>query len=327
MKWMFKLLLLGATLWGGYWFIGAKAQEEAYASLIESSRATGWKVESQAPELIGFPNRFDTTLTDLDFQSPGGNWGWRGESFQIKALSYQPNHVIAVWPGEHVLLTPGGNASINSDQLRASVVFSAKNNLPLERLQLEGTGIALVGNPQWTANIGILNGALFQNETTATRYRLGIVLANITAPSNLTSLLGAALPGLISEIRLSAQLDFDREIDRHGFESGTPPKPVHAVIEPSQIIWGDSTLTIEGELSAANNGYIEGHLSFDVLGWQPLYDVFAEASTMSPTNKLTLKRALDGASNGQNLVFTVYFSNGEASIGPFTIGPAPIYPF
>jgi len=327
MKWMFKLLLLGSALWSGYWFIGAQAQEEAYTSLIESSRASGWIVESESLGVQGFPNRFDTSLTGLNFQSPDGDWGWQGESFQIKALSYQPNHVIAVWPGEHVLRTPGGNASFTSAQLRASLVLSAKNNLPLERLQLEGSEIAVVGSPQWTANIGNLNTALFQNDTIATRYRLGVALTDITPPSDLMSLLGSALPEHINELRLSAQLDFDRAIDRHGFANGTPPKPVTAVIEPSRIVWGPSTLEVEGELRAAANGFIEGYLSFDVLGWQPLYEVFSEASSMSTPNKLTLKRALDGASNGQNLVFTVNFENGEASIGPFTIGPAPTYPF
>ena len=119
----------------------------------------------------------------------------------------------------------------------------------------------------------------------------------------------------------------DREIDRLAFASGAPPKPTTAVIEQAEIIWGSSTLGLNGELRAGSNGYVEGYLEFDVEGWQPLFDIYNSAARMSATEKLTLKRALDAASGGGNLAFTLRFSGGEASIGPFTIGPAPVYPF
>jgi len=161
------------------------------------------------------------------------------------------------------------------------------------------------------------------------RYRLGVDAADIAPPDMLTSVIGggASMPSLVEKAYLSAELDFDREIDRLAFASGTPPKPTHAIIERGEIIWGGSTLTLSGELSAAANGYVDGYLDFEVEGWQPLFDVFNTASRMSATEKLTLKRALDAASGGGSLVFTVRFAGGESSIGPFTIGPAPVYPF
>lgn len=329
MKWMVKLVFAAAALWSGYWFIGAQAQEKIYAGLLENSRDQGWVAESRHLGVVGFPNRFDTTLTGLNFADPSGRWRWQGEEFQIKALSYQPNHVIMAWPGVQEISTPAGDAAVEAELLRASVVVSPASNLPLSRLQLEGNGIDIESDQGWAATIATLNGALFQDEDTPTRYRIGVDAAEIAPPAMLTSVIGggAAMSAEIERVYLSAVVDFDREIDRLAFASGTPPKPTHALIEQGEIIWGNSMLRLTGELSAGSNGYVEGHLDFDVQGWQPLFEVFKAASHMSATEKLTLKRALDGASGGGNLVFTVNFTNGEASIGPFTIGRAPANPF
>lgn len=327
MKWMFKLLILSAALWSGYWFVGAKAQEELFTSIIEEGRDRGWTAESRNLGVQGFPNRFDTTLTNLNFQDPTGRWGWRGESFQIKALSYQLNHVIVAWPGEQVIDTPEGSLTVNAELLRASVVLAPNAGLSLARVQIEGTEIDLQSSRGWAAKISDMNGALHQDEAVPTRYRLGIDASDITPPSAFTSILGggSSLPALVDKLHISAVVDFDREIDRHAFASGAPPKPVSALVEPSLITWGRSELLVSGELSANAGGYVDGFLQFEVKNWQPFYDVFKQASSLTTTEKISLKRALDAASNGGALNFTLTFTQGETRIGPIRIGPAPVY--
>lgn len=327
MKWIFKLVALGAVLWSGYWFVGAKAQEELYTSIIADSRNNGWTAESRNLGVQGFPNRFDTTLTDLHFQDPTGRWGWRGSAFQIKALSYKLNHVIVAWPGEQLLDTPAGRLTLNSELLRASVVLAPTADLPLARVQLEGRNIDLGASQGQAATLSTLNAALFQNETRPTRYRLGLEAADITPPAELTSRLGGGqiLPDLVDSLHVSAQVDFDRTIDRHAFANGQPPKPISAEIESGRIVWGESELLVSGNLSAHAGGYIEGRLHIEARNWQPLFEVFKQVSHLSTTEKITLKRALDAASSTGSLEFTLIFAEGETRIGPFRIGPAPAY--
>ncbi len=323
MKWMFKFVFLAATLWSGYWYFGAQAQEKLFADLLTESRDQGWVAESSALSVSGFPNRFDTTLTELDFQDPTRRWGWRAEAFQVKALSYQPNHIIMAWPGAQRIRTPEGSATLAGKRLRASLVVSPTNTLPLARLQIEGEDIAITDAPFGSAQIGGLHGALFQNETAPTRYHFGLSLANITPP---TSFAGLAR-GLIEKVELSAQLDFGRELDRFALQTGQPPRMTAIDIERGTLIWGDSKLVITGALAAGAAGYIEGSLSFEAENWQPLFETFKRASAMSATELLTLKRALDAASGGGDLTFTVNFTDGKSRIGPFTIGPAPRIPY
>jgi len=329
MKWMFKVVFLMAALWSGYWFFGARAQEKIYVEILTESRNQGWVAESQNLGVSGFPNRFDTTLTGLNFRDPSGRWSWSGEEFQLKALSYQPNHIIMAWPGEQVLDTPEGRVTINAELLRASLVVTPSVNLALSRFQIEGNDIDVDSAQLGLANIGQLNAALHQDETSTKSYLLGIQLTDFTPPQSLTTKLGGGriFSGAIDSLRLSALVAFDQEINRLNVSNGQPPRPISAIIEPSQLVWGGSSLSISGELSKSGNGFIEGYLEFDVQNWQPMLEVFKQASNLTTTELLTLKRALDGASGGGNLVFTLNFENGQSRIGLFTIGPAPVYPF
>ncbi|MBL1437285.1 MAG: DUF2125 domain-containing protein [Rhodobacteraceae bacterium] len=329
MKWMFKFVFIAAALWSGYWYFGAQAQEKIYAELLIESRNQGWTAESRNLGVSGFPNRFDTTLTGLNFRDPSGRWSWRGEEFQIKALSYKLNHIIMAWPGEQTVSTPEGNATINAELLRASLVVSPRTNLPLSRFQIEGEAIELDIDQLGKAAIGMLNGAFHQEEDNATKYLLGINLQDITPPQSLTSSLGGGriFSGNIEGLVFSAEIEFDREIDRLALQSGQPPRPINMEIKPSLLIWGDSELAVSGDLSKGDNGFVEGRLEFDVKNWQPMYQLFDQASHLTTTERIILKRALDGASGGGNLVFTLVFENGNSRIGPITIGPAPVYPF
>ncbi len=329
MKWMFKFVFLAAALWSGYWYFGAQAQERIYVDLLNEGRNQGWTAESRNLGVSGFPNRFDTTFTDLNFRDPSGRWQWRGERFQLKALSYQPNHIIMAWPGEQEIGTPEGSIKFNAELLRASLVVSPSNTLPLARFQIEGEQIALDSPDFGTAQIANLNGALHQDEAIATTYLLGIKFTDITPPTRLSTGLSGIpfLTGAIESIGISATLEFDREIDRLALQNGHPPRPISAKIEQAKIVWGGSELTVTGEVHEGSGRYIEGSLSFDVQNWEPLYEVFKQASHLSTTELLTLKRALDSIAGEGNLAFTVSFANGNSRIGPITIGPAPVYPF
>ena len=329
MKWMFKFVFLAAALWSGYWYFGAQAQERIYVDLLSESRDQGWTAESRNLGVSGFPNRFDTTFTDLNFRDPSGRWHWRGETFQLKALSYQPNHIIMAWPGEQELGTPEGSVKLNAELLRASLVVSPTSTLPLARFQIEGEQIALNSPEFGTAHIAGLNGALYQDEANATNYLLGVKLTDVNPPTRLSTGLGGIpfLRGAIESIDISAILEFDREIDRLALQNGQPPRPVSAKIEQGKIVWGGSELTVSGEVFEGSGQFIEGSLSFDVQNWEPLFEVFKQATNLSTTELLTLKRALDAIAGGENLAFTVSFANGKSLIGPVTIGPAPLYPF
>ncbi len=329
MKFVIKLVLLAAAGWSGYWFVGAKGQENLVAGFLDSSRSDGWVARTGDYTVTGFPNRFDTQVTDLTLLDPSGEWGWQADEFQIMALSYQPNHVIVAFPGQQVITTPSGTLSVAGEQLRGSVVIAPQSDLALSRLQLEGALVRLHSSDGWDALVNSLNIALHLDDAGADLpYRLGVEATDITPPAMLTSIIGGGqfLPDTVEKLYLDAHLALSAPLDRHSFET-RPPLPTAVTINDAEIVWGSSRLRVNGMLRDSGGRYVEGELTLNVENWQPLFDVFKAASHLSTTEKLTLKRALDAASSGSTLQFTLTFSGGESHIGPFTIGPAPVIPF
>ena len=123
MRKLLWLVLIAAFAWSAYWFIGARTSERAMIGWLEDRRAEGWQVEYSDLSLRGYPNRFDTTLTDLVLTDPETGVSWRAPFFQIFALSYQPKHLIAVWPNEQTIATPYQTISITSEKMSASLVI------------------------------------------------------------------------------------------------------------------------------------------------------------------------------------------------------------
>jgi hypothetical protein len=72
--------------------------ESALPGWLDARAAEGWIAEYESDAHRGFPNRFDTTITGLDLADPETGVAWSAPFFQILSLSYQPNHVIAVFP-------------------------------------------------------------------------------------------------------------------------------------------------------------------------------------------------------------------------------------
>ena len=100
------LIIAACMLWGGYWFAGSRAVQSGLTGWFSDQQRNGWIVEYSALKTRGFPNRFDTTITDLTLVDPRSGVAWLLPNFQIFALSYKPNHIIAVWPERQSIKLP-----------------------------------------------------------------------------------------------------------------------------------------------------------------------------------------------------------------------------
>jgi hypothetical protein len=101
-----------------------RPQQNAGAKAWFADRsAQGWVADYDTIETRGFPSRFDTTINTLELADPRTGWAWSAPFFQVFALSYKPNHIIAVWPNEQTIATPLARANITAEDMRASAVF------------------------------------------------------------------------------------------------------------------------------------------------------------------------------------------------------------
>jgi hypothetical protein len=146
MRVLIGIFVAAVLAWGGYWFLGANATEKALAAWFGERRAEGWVAEYASLETLGFPNRFDTTVSGLELADPDTGVAWSAPFFQILSLSYKPNHVILVWPDRQSFSTPDRQTSVTAGDMRGSAVFDIGPTLPLDRLVIEMEAMGFAGS-------------------------------------------------------------------------------------------------------------------------------------------------------------------------------------
>jgi len=175
MRVLLTLILVAAAGWSGYWFVGRTGVTHGFERWFEARRAEGWVAETSAIVTRGFPNRFDTSFADLALAAPETGLAWEAPFFQLLALSYRPNHVIAVWPERQLMATPIEKYTVESADMRASIVTAADIRLPLERTTLSAERLAVTprSGDQATRVEALRLGAERVPASPAT-YRLGL---------------------------------------------------------------------------------------------------------------------------------------------------------
>ena len=144
---------LAVTAWSGWWWIGSTAQQTALTAWVDDRQKAGWVADYQDLSVKGFPNRFDTKVTDLNLADPRSGWAWKTPELQILMLSYQPNHIIAVLPSEQIISTPDERITVASGDIRASVKFDADTALALNATTAEMKAVKLISNAGWTSEM------------------------------------------------------------------------------------------------------------------------------------------------------------------------------
>lgn len=330
MRGLITLTLLAAFGWSAWWFIGSSAQKTAIENWLDQQQQAGWVAESETLTVNGFPNRFDTVLTDLELSDPHVGWSWLAPEFQILSLSYKPNHIIAVWPGEHVVSTPEDSAKITSDRLRGSVIFKPETSLALARVQLEIENMVALGANDWQASVQEANVAFFADDTApdANTYNLFIKATDITPPENWrgSARLENPLPETIPETLLDASLIFDHPWDRFAVEGETPLLTALR-IRDLRFIWGALELRGVGEISVNSKGFADGDFTIQARNWRDLLQVFVATEILTAKMAETLEKGLAfiarSAGNPETIEIPLRFAKNRTYLGILPIGTAP----
>ena len=322
MRGLLVFVLLAALIWGGWWVVGSTAQEKALNAWLEDRRNAGWVADVDDLKVTGFPNRFDTILTGIDFEA--GDWGWSAPEFKLFALSYKPNHIIATWPAEQVVFLPDSVLDITSDLMRASLIFNAENALSLNELRVETANLGLK-TPDWSARIGNADVAVDAYPDITNGYQLFIKATDLTVPDHWQTL--AQIPAPVSEVRANAILTTDIPIDRHIAENGVP-RVDSVTIREFAFEWAEISLTAEGQVDISASGILNGAVTFHTENWRAIFTLLKVTGIIRPADfakwesGLLLASALEG---GNSLTATFTIKNGMINLGPVPLGPAPIF--
>ena len=123
------VVLVGAIAWMSWWAFGKSAYEQGLKAWIDQRRDAGWAADVGNLETNGFPNRFDTTITDLRLADPRTGVAWSSPLVQLLSLAYKPHQVIAVVADEHRFSTPLETFDITHEDARASLFLKPETAL------------------------------------------------------------------------------------------------------------------------------------------------------------------------------------------------------
>lgn len=311
-----------AALWAAWWFAGAWGIRRAVPAAIEAAAAEGWDVAYDELSVSGFPNRFDTTLDDLDATGPNG-WGWSGPFLQVFALSYRPNHLIAVFPPAHALRTPAGPVEIAADDLRASVVLSPSTDPALRRATVAGAALRAGPVRSETAQVALREGdaeLTYDVALSARDLRLDDVVRAGLGPL-------ATLPATIDSVTVDAAVLVDRRATLSAMQT-RPPRLRELALRAARVGWGDVAVTASGDLRVGRDGVLMGEMPLEVRGWRTLRPMLLAA--VPPTQAILLGAGLEGMAQADGdpdtIAVPLTFEGGTMRFGPLPLGPAPRLP-
>lgn len=322
------VILAAAVFWSGYWFVGSRAVEGGLVSWLADRRGDGWVAEYAELATRGFPNRFDTTITDLELADPRTGVAWTLPILKILALSYKPHHIIAIMPHQQTIASPYERISITNDKMRGSVIFETDTSLALDRLSFELENVTLGSSLGWKT--GVQSGR-FATQKTATKvdtHDIFFEASGVRPSAQLLASLDPAgvLPTTFETLVIDATVGFTAPWDRFAIERARP-QIATLDLKLLQANWGDLDLHAAGELSVDGAGVPTGRITVKAQNWREMLRISVAAGVVPVGIAPTVERALEllaGMSgNPKTLDAPLSFRNGRVSFGPIPLGPAP----
>ncbi|RXV66291.1 DUF2125 domain-containing protein [Roseovarius sp. A46] len=328
MRALLAIILVAAGLWAGYWVIGSRTTHSAFEGWFDARRAEGWVAETSSLGVQGFPNRFDVVFEDVILADPATGLAWEAPRFQINALSYRPNHVIAVWPDEQRIATPEEKFRIESRDMRASLVIAPDAALAPRRMTLTADFLRVTSEtrPGETTALSTLSLAAERQEGTTYRFGLRAEGLTLAAPARTRLDPEGRLPDRISGFTADVTATFDKPWDRTAIERARP-QPTHLSVRLAEGRWGDLLLQAAGEVDVTPDGWPDGEITLKARNWREIVTILRSAGALpeslasSVENGLGMMARLKG--NPDTLDIPLGFGGGRMWLGPVPLGSAP----
>lgn len=295
-----------AVLWGGYWFWGAAQVRSQTQAWMSQQGVTG------NVSVIGFPNRFDLTLTEPAAQRDG--IGYSAPFFQVFAMTWKPWHLIAAFAPTQEIILPDQTLTLSSQHLLASLLLNPLGSFALREVRLDGTKVALASSNAWHIDAAHVTAAMDAGANPLSP-RIGGRLTDFTAPIPVDG-----LNNLINLASVDTNLHLDKPLDADVVGQSIVAIDIH----DARLHWGDFSLTAKGHLAPDAQGMVSGEISVTLQGADDLPKILFAYGVITPDQAANLGKGF--AAMGGDGQFTLTLSDGAIRIGPIPVAAAPKWP-
>jgi hypothetical protein len=324
MRALLWLVLAAAGVWGGYWWVGSASVEAGVTAWFEQQAQAGRVAQNDGVVVRGFPNRFDLTVEGMSLSDPATGLGWQAPFVQVFSMSWKPWHLIAALSPGQVIVLPDQSLTIDGLGMKGSLQLHPNAGLGLYESRVEATDVSVASDRGWRVAAARIFGSTLEMGRTA--HRLGLSVQGLTPDATfLARLTDSDLPGVIETLHLDATAQFTAPLDR--LAQQTQPRLTEVTLADARLIWGAMQITATGGLKAGPDGLAAGEIAVKVVGWRRLPGVIGALGVINPQMEPSMTRALEvmaqAGADPQVLQFVLTCADGQMSLGPFPLGPAP----
>lgn len=308
-----------AVLYSGYWFVGATATEKTATARLAELNTAGWDISYDGLDTVGYPSRFDTTVTNLRAASDDASVAWSIPMVQALSLSYQPNNVILAFADTQQITLGGTSLDVTSDGLRASVTVAASTKLDPTDVTIETgpLGVTVAGDPIVSMTKGI--AAMRLAGPAPHQYDTYLDLDGFALPFALRSLIdpNGTLPDSFDQVTIDGAVTLDGNIS-------ASPRPTALTLKGMTITLGPLQLRGKGTLNVDSLGVPSGQIDLTAQNWRQMLDLAVGAGFVD-TGIANTAKSMGGllGGGGTDISLPLTFQNGMVSMGPIPLGQAP----
>lgn len=318
-------LALG-VLWGSYWFVGATAIEGGAGQWFAATAAQGMTTGNEGISVSGFPSRFDLTVTKPRLADPRTGWGWTAPFAQILSMTWKPWHIIAILPQTQQINGPGQQIALTSTRIVASLRLLPTSDLTLGELVIEGHDLSVRSDRGWQVGVGSAVLAVANDPTVPFGQRLGLEVSDLRPDPSLGGRM-IALGDVISSVHLDAVITLSAALDRHA--GATSPAVTGLIVNDFQLAWGSLRLSAMGRVAPGPDGVAQGQIDIRVEDWRQIPALAVALGLVRAEMGESLTKALtvlaESGADPNVLDLPLTFADGWMNLGPFPLGPAPIF--
>ncbi len=327
MRKLIVLVVLAALAYGAYWFVGKNQIQARLVDALAQVDAGDIDLSYDTLNTRGFPSRFDTTLTNLVVSDPAAALEWRAALFQLFALSYRPNEVIAVFPQEQTFSIDGNIYTLFTNDMRASGKVRANAALAFQ------TATMTMDNPRLRTNEGAelalasVLAAMRLTPDTQQTYDVFLETRAIVLPENIRAMIDPQnqQPAIIQNLRFDSDVDLTAPIELNG--SGPQPEIAALSIKEFALTWGDMSVSAIGDVVPGYAGILDGSITISARNWMQAADLAVSNGTLPPERRTLLTSIVSGLDEtphiADTLTVTLTITNGNMFLGGFPLGRAP----
>jgi hypothetical protein len=312
-----------AALWAGYWFVGSRALEGGTVAWFDQAQTQGLVASNAGVNVAGFPNRFDLTITAPDIGDPQTGVRWQTPEVTVFAMTWKPWHVITVLANTQTLALPGQTLGIVTTDARASVRAVPGTDLPLDRFDLSVTAPVVTSSLGWSLTADGIELHTRADASFTNGHEVSLVIPNLAPDAALIAATG--LPAKVEMIRFAATGSFSAPLDRNA--QGTHPRLTGLRVKEGTLLWGDLTISAQGEIAANADGLAEGRIDIMIKGWRKALPLAVNMGLIQPNVLPTVEGMLNAmatqSGDAETLQLPLVYKNGRGTLGPIPLGAAP----